>query len=136
MVLALVAAPTVYYMGAWADVFGRKRLMYVFVSITLVSNIMLALNAVFILWPKEYIVLCSVPQALAAPVWTLSIYSFIADISEPDQRAFRMGMITIARLLGPPLALPVGETIFKAGNRLRLNGKYQVINTNFNSFLV
>ena len=57
MVLALVAAPTVYYMGAWADVFGRKRLMYVFVSITLVSNIMLALNAVFILWPKEYIVL-------------------------------------------------------------------------------
>ena len=55
-------------------------------------------------------------------VWYLCQFSFIADISEPDQRAFRMGMTYVASRLGSPLAPLVGAQLFDTGNRLRPNG--------------
>ena len=114
-----------FYIGAWADIFGRKRLMYTFLIASLLGNVISALNAAFILWPKEYMILSQIPTALVGgfPVWILSQFSFIADISEPDQRAFRMGMIFVAQSLGSPVAPLVGATIFDAGNKIRPNGK-------------
>ena len=97
--------------------------MGIFLAISFISNIFLTLNAIYVTWPKEYIFLCLIPQALESPMWIISLYSFIADISEPDQRPFRLAMIAISGLLGSPLGVPVGTIIFQAGNRLHSNGK-------------
>ena len=123
LILGLLALSTALYVGAWMDMFGRIRTMGIFLAISFISNIFLTLNAIYVTWPKEYIFLCLIPQALESPMWIISLYSFIADISEPDQRPFRLAMIAISGLLGSPLGVPVGTIIFQAGNRLHSNGK-------------
>ena len=92
---------------------------------TIVGSVISVLNSAFIMWPKEYIILSQIPLSLVGgfPVWVLSQFSFIADISEPDQRAFRMGMIFVASSLGSPVAPLVGAALFDTGNRFRPNGK-------------
>ena len=57
------------------------------------------------------------------PVWILCLFAFIADISEPKERAFRMMMITLAGNWGSPAAPIVGAKIFNFGNSLYENGK-------------
>ena len=125
VVTSIIPALMQFYIGAWADIFGRKRLMYIYLMATIVGSVISVLNSAFIMWPKEYIILSQIPLSLVGgfPVWVLSQFSFIADISEPDQRAFRMGMIFVASSLGSPVAPLVGAALFDAGNRFRPNGK-------------
>jgi fucose permease len=47
--------------------------------------------------------------------FSIGLNGFIADISTPDQRAFRMGMIHLAQSLGRPLASPVGAYLLREG---------------------
>ena len=47
--------------------------------------------------------------------FSIGLSAFIADISKPDQRAFRMGMIHLASSLGRPLAAPLGAYLLKEG---------------------
>ena len=47
--------------------------------------------------------------------FSMGLSAFIADISKPDQRAFRMGMIHLAQSLGRPLAAPLGAYLLKEG---------------------
>ncbi len=47
--------------------------------------------------------------------FSIGLSAFIADISKPDQRAFRMGMIHLAQSLGRPLAAPLGAYLLKEG---------------------
>jgi hypothetical protein len=48
----------------------------------------------------------------------MGLSAFIADISKPDQRAFRMGMIHLASSLGRPIAAPLGAYLLKEGNQI------------------
>ena len=45
----------------------------------------------------------------------MSLNAFIADISEPDQRAFRMGMLHLAMALGRPLSPLLGAFLLETG---------------------
>ena len=45
---------------------------------------------------------CMISGGYAA--FGIGLSAFIADISSPDQRAFRMGMIHLAQSLGRPIA--------------------------------
>ena len=54
--------------------------------------------------------------------FSIGLNAFIADISRPDQRAFRMGMIHLAQSLGRPLAAPLGAYLLKTGTRPKVNG--------------
>ena len=121
---SIIQALMQFYIGAWADIFGRKRLMYIYLLAAIVNSIVSLLNSVYIMWPKEYAILSSIPTSLLGGLqaWKLSQFSFIADISEPDQRAFRMGMILVASRLGSPVAPLIGAALFKAGNGFRPNG--------------
>ena len=44
---------------------------------------------------KEYLLLAHVPTALSGgwAVWMLAMNAFVADITAPDDRAFRYGML-------------------------------------------
>ena len=48
--------------------------------------------------PKEYLLLSYVPGALSGgfAAWSLAINAFLADITEPQNRAFRYGMLYLA----------------------------------------
>ena len=122
---SIIPAFMQFYIGAWVDIFGRKRLMYIYMVAGVIGGVISTLNSAFIMWPKEYTILSEIPKTLVGgfPVWILCQFSFIADISEPDQRAFRMGMIFVAQSLGSPVAPLVGAAIFDYGNSLRPNGE-------------
>ena len=47
--------------------------------------------------------------------FSIGLNAFIADISGPDQRAFRMGMIHLAQSLGRPIAAPIGAYLLRTG---------------------
>ena len=48
----------------------------------------------------------------------IGLSAFIADISSPDQRAFRMGMIHLAQSLGRPIAAPLGAYLLETGEEI------------------
>ena len=48
----------------------------------------------------------------------MGLSAFIADISSPDQRAFRMGMIYLAQSLGIPIAAPLGAYLLETGKEI------------------
>ena len=49
------------------------------------------------------------------PGWFLAVNAFIADISSPDFRAFRYGMIHLAGSLARPIAPIVGAYLLSSG---------------------
>ena len=79
---------------------------------------------IYLSTPKEWIILSQLPLSLVGgfPVWILSLFSFVADISEPKQRGFRMIMITLASSWGSPPAPFIGALIFDYGNQKVKNG--------------
>ena len=40
-----------FYLGAWIDIFGRKRIMYLFCFASIIDSGGTLLNAIFIDWP-------------------------------------------------------------------------------------
>ena len=60
----------------------------------------------------------------------MSLHAYIADISEPDQRAFRMGMLHLAVSLGRPLSPLLGAFLLETGfwnNLLGINSVFTVV---------
>jgi len=45
----------------------------------------------------------------------MAIYSFISDISKPEDRAFRMSMLTLALSLARPIGPFVGAYLLEEG---------------------
>ena len=45
-----------FYAGAWLDIFGRKRIMYIYCFTVIIDYCGLLLNAVFIHWPLELLI--------------------------------------------------------------------------------
>jgi MFS family permease len=45
----------------------------------------------------------------------MAIYAFIYDITKPDERAFRYGMLHLASTLGRPIAAPIGAYLLRTG---------------------
>ena len=91
VVTSIIPAFMQFYIGAWADIFGRKRLMYIYLMATVVGSLISTLNSAFIMWPKEYIILAQIPTSLVGgfPVWILSQFSFIAEWSSHDTNTKR-----------------------------------------------
>ena len=114
-----------FYAGSWADIFGRKRIMYAFQAASIICSITNLINEFYYAAPKEWTLLSWLPISLVGgfQVYILCIFAFLADISEPKQRAFRMIMMMVAGTWGAPAAPVVGAKIFDFGNSLYKNGK-------------
>ena len=54
-----------FYLGAWADRFGRKPIFYLFLTATVMSQSIIVICAVYLETPKEYIFLSYIPSTLA-----------------------------------------------------------------------
>ncbi len=114
-----------FYLGAWADMFGRKLLFYIYLAAKILSHVGVILCAHFLVSPKEWILLATIPTALSGgfAAFILAINAFIADITQPENRAFRYGMLHLASSLGRPLAAPVGAYLLKTGRFFSLFSK-------------
>ena len=112
------------YIGTLVDVVGRKKMMFVFQAMTLISAVLAVLNAVFLLWPKELTLLNPVPLAAIGGLetWLLCLFAFVSDISTPEMRPTRLAMIQLSHMAGSPLAPIIGAAIFDWGNRTFQNG--------------
>ena len=69
---------------------------------------------------KEYLLLSHVPTSLSGgwAVWMMAMNAFIADITKPEDRAFRYGMLHIVHSLGRPLGAPFGAYLLRTGGFL------------------
>ena len=106
-----------FFLGAWSDLFGRKRLFYLYLSARIMEQAIVVICSYFLSSPKEYLLLANLPTALAGGygVWTLATCAFMADISPPEMLAFRFGMNHLASSLGRTIAPTVGAYILEAG---------------------
>ena len=59
-----------FYFGAWADIFGRKILMYAFVSAQLLCSSIHLISAIFMRLPKEILIAAFIPVTLTGTLCT------------------------------------------------------------------
>ena len=109
---------TAFYFGSWSDKFGRKWIMYIGYMSWVLRGGFHMLNVYFIDWPKEYLLLEYIPYALSGGgvAFGLSLGAFIADISDPDQRAFRMFLFSFPWKIGSPIGTQLGKYLFDQGS--------------------
>ena len=106
-----------FYLGAWMDLFGRKPIMYLFLITTAMQQAIIVVCAYFFESSKWYILLSHIPTSFGGghAAWHLAISAFIADITTPEERAFRFGMLTLVARLGTPLAAQAGKYLLETG---------------------
>ena len=86
---------------------------------------MLWLNAYFMEWPKEYMLFSvNAPVALSGGhlAFSMGITAFVADISKPHQRSFRMAMMHLSRVFGKPFGTQMGKYLYFTGGYLCVIG--------------
>jgi len=107
-----------FFLGSWSDTFGRKILLYIYFVFRMVEGSMLLLNAYFIEWPKEYLLFSvCLPVALSGGglAYSMGMNAFIADISSPEQRSFRMAMMQFVKTIGRPFGVQAGAYLYDKG---------------------
>ena len=104
-----------FYLGAWADLFGRKPLFYLYLITYTLKQCVYVVCAYYFDSKKEYLLLANIPTALSGGwgVYMLAMNAFIADITLPEDRAFRYGMMHLASSLGHPLGSPFGAWLLR-----------------------
>jgi len=114
-----------FFLGSWSDHFGRKLLLYIYFGMKLLEGGFLFLNAYFMDWPKEYMLFTvHLPVALSGGYLSLimGINAFIADISAPDQRSFRLATVHYISSIGYPFGTQLGAYLFHSGGYLCVIG--------------
>ena len=48
-------------------------------------------------------------------IWLAATYAFLADISSPEQTAFRMGMLHLVSGMARPIGPPIGAVLYEKG---------------------
>ena len=109
---------TGFYFGSWSDRFGRKWIMYIGYTCWIIGGVVHLLNVYFIEWPKEYLFLEYILYTLSGGdvAFRLSLGAFIAEISDPDQRAFRMFLFSFPSKIGTPIGTQLGKYLFAEGS--------------------
>ena len=51
-------------MGAWADIFGRKAVLYIWSINAMLGQVGIMLTAIFMEWPKEIYLIAELPKAV------------------------------------------------------------------------
>ena len=106
-----------FYLGAYMDLFGRKPIMYLFLITSALQKTVMVVCSHWFSSSKWFILLAYIPTSLGGgnAAWNLAISAFLADITQPEERAFRYGMLGWIKKLGNPLAAQAGKYLLEAG---------------------
>ena len=109
-----------FYLGAWADLFGRKLLFYIFLSGIIIRQCIVIICAYFMDSRKEFLLLAGLPSSFAGghAAFGLAITTFLTDITHPDYRALRHGIMHLAAGCARPISTIVGAYLFDTGGYL------------------
>ena len=115
LVTSIVPFFMAFYLGAWADIFGRKPIFYLFLTTYALEQAVVMVCAYYFDSPKEWLLLSYIPRNLAGGMaaWSLSVNAFLSDISAPEDRAFRFGMLSLVTILATPLSAQAGKYILQ-----------------------
>ena len=115
LVTSIVPFIMAFYLGAWADMFGRKPIFYLFLTTYALEQAVVMICAYYFDSPKEWLLLSYIPKNLAGGMaaWSLSVNAFLSDISAPEDRAFRFGMLSLVTLLATPPSAQAGKYILQ-----------------------
>lgn len=106
----------VMFVGSWADRRRRRRPFILSPLIgDLISSVGLLLCSIFFSWSLEVAgVIESLIPALfgGMPILFLSVFSYVADVTTPDNRTFRIGMVATAVSWGFPIASALSGVAF------------------------
>ena len=72
-----------FYMGAWCDMFGRKLILYMYFTCTILKQICVIICAYYLESPKEYLLFAGIPESVAGgrAAFYLAINAFMSDIT-------------------------------------------------------
>uniref|UniRef100_T1JHG5 Major facilitator superfamily (MFS) profile domain-containing protein n=1 Tax=Strigamia maritima TaxID=126957 RepID=T1JHG5_STRMM len=107
------------FIGSWSDKFGRKFLLTVPNIGAGVAMLLLALTAYKTEWDENYLLLSSTSFALTGSMLVMDtgVMSYIADITTPEKRTLRYGIVASALLCGAPVGTILGGQLFKFFNK-------------------
>lgn len=105
-----------FFAGAWADRFGRKRILFTYLILMLTESSMNLILAIKLDSKKEWLFLPEIPTSLIGGygICLMALYSYLADITDPKDRPFRMGMLNISGALARPFSPIIGSSIYNA----------------------
>merc|ERR1711936_48278 len=85
-----------------------------------VTDIINLINTIFMEWPKEYLLLDYIPYAITGGgiSWSMATTAFVADISSPETRGFRLFVFGFVWKIGSPVGTILGSILFKRGGFL------------------
>ena len=88
-----------FYMGAWCDMFGRKLILYLYFTCTILKQICVIICAYFLESPKEYLLFAGIPESLAGgkAAFFLAINAFMSDIT--GKFTYHFGYIPISNTI-------------------------------------
>ena len=62
---ALLPTFIAFYIGSWCDVIGRKAIIYIYLMACAISQTFMVVNAYFIEWPKELLLVSTLITSFA-----------------------------------------------------------------------
>ncbi|XP_034237143.1 proton-coupled folate transporter-like [Thrips palmi] len=106
----------VMFVGSWADRRRRRRPFILSPLLgDLISSVGLLLCSIFFSWSLEVagIIESLVPALFGGmPILFLSVFSYVADVTTPENRTFRIGMVATAVSWGFPIASALSGVAF------------------------
>ncbi|XP_063830514.1 probable peptidoglycan muropeptide transporter SLC46 isoform X1 [Ostrinia nubilalis] len=115
VIAAVVPAALSLFLGVWSDKYGRKPLLvWTFLGMTFNGMLSVVYSMVESLGPWWYIV-SSLPCALTGGFHIIMIgaFCFIKDITDDDNRSFRLTMLTLTNALAQTTATMLCPYIVK-----------------------
>ncbi|CAG0912246.1 unnamed protein product [Notodromas monacha] len=104
------------FVGHWTDKHGRKPLIVFCFFAAMAQQIGMLVNVAYMSWDPIYIsVFSSLPMSFGAfTTFLLLIFSYLADVTTPEQRTVRLSILNLFLYSGQPLGNLVGAQIYES----------------------
>ncbi|XP_042866526.1 solute carrier family 46 member 3-like isoform X2 [Penaeus japonicus] len=113
---SLLPLAVVLFMGSLSDQHGRKPPMLAVLAGFVACSLVYLLTAINTAWPVEvlYVATFFVDVTGSWVVFNMAVYSYVADITTPESRTKRLGLLDAAWYLGGPLGRLMGGWLYPA----------------------
>ncbi|XP_023236631.1 proton-coupled folate transporter-like [Centruroides sculpturatus] len=115
-ILPSIASATL--LSPWSDKYGRRFPMMASTCSLILENIALAIVSAFPSAPAYFIIIAGIPAGIFGGfvVAFSSIYTYISDVTQKENRTIRFAILEIVFILATPVGIETGGQIYKYFN--------------------